>query len=89
MKDELPSPILNMYILAKNDATYQTRQNAKFKIKPQSRRTVLASQSIKHIGPQIWNAIPNNIYTYNNDATLITSSGFASGYKRVLLGGYG
>jgi hypothetical protein len=89
MKDELPSPILNMYILAKNDETYQTRQNANFKIKPQSRRTVLASQSIEHVGPQIWNSIPNNIYTYNNTETLITSSGFASRYKRVLLGGYG
>ena len=69
-----------MYSLASANESYNTRQNVKFKIKPQIRNTVLASNSIVHVGPQIWNSIPEMLYT--NKGLLATAAGFAFRYKR-------
>ena len=86
MKNDLPTPLLKMYSLASANESYNTRQNVKFKIKPQICNTVLASNSIVHVGPQIWNSIPEMLYT--NKGLLATAAGFAFRYKRTLLGGY-
>ena len=36
--------------------THNTRSNTKYRLQPQNRRSVIASQSILHNGPQIWNS---------------------------------
>ena len=53
MKHELPPPIMTLYTHAQNLQNYNTRQNMEFKIKPQIRRTLQASQSIIHNGLNI------------------------------------
>ena len=88
MKKELPLPIMNIYTLVGDIQTHNTRSNTKYRIQPQNRRSVIASQSILHNGPQIWNSTPMHIYVnlYN---VMFAHTSFTSTYKRLLLGGYG
>ena len=46
MKNNLPTSLLKMYSLASTNESYSTRQNVKFKIKPQIRNTV---QTVLHM----------------------------------------
>ena len=62
-KKELPLPIMNIYTLVGDIQTHNTRPNTKYRIQPQNRRSVIASQSILHNGPQIWNSISRYIHT--------------------------
>ena len=88
MKHELPPPIMTLYTPAQNPQNYNTRQNMKFKIKPQIRRTLQASQSIIHNGPNIWNSLDNQLYINENTQNLNSISCFTLKYKKCLLGGY-
>ena len=88
MKHELPPPIMTLYTPAQNPQNYNTRQNMKFKIKPQIRRTLQASQSIIHNGPNIWNSLDNQLYINKNTQNLNSISCFTLKYKKCLLGGY-
>ena len=88
MKKELPLPIMNIYTLVGDIQTHNTRSNTKYRIQPQNRRSVIASQSILHNGPQIWNSIPMHIYV-NPYNVMFAHTSFTSRYKRLLLGGYG
>ena len=86
MKHELPPPIMTLYTPAKNPQNYNTRQNMKFKIKPQIRRTLQASQSIIHNGPNIWNSLDNQLYINKNTQNLNSISCFTLKYKKCLEG---
>ena len=88
MKHELPPPIMTLCTPAQNPQNYNTRQNMKFKIKPQIRRTLQASQSIIHNGPNIWNSLDNQLYINKNTQNLNSISCFTLKYKKCLLGGY-
>ena len=81
---------LTLYTPAQNPQNYNTytRQNMKFKIKPQIRRTLQASQSI-HNGPNIWNSLDNQLYINKNTQHLNSISCFTPiKYKKCLLEGY-
>ena len=89
VKGELPSPLLNIYTLSSHDQPHMTRHSLSLKFRPQRRRTTLASNSILHNGPLIWNSIPRQTYLNSNNNILYTSDGFVSRCKRVLLSDYG
>ena len=71
MKHELPPPIMTLYTPAQNRQNYNTRQNMKFKIKPQIRRTLYI-----HNGPNIWNSLDNQLYINKNTQNLNSISCF-------------
>ena len=86
VKKELPLPIMNIYTLVGDIQTHNTRSNTKYRIQPQNRHSVIASQSTLHNGPQIWNSIPMHIYVNPYDVMFAHIS-FTSRYTRLLLGG--
>ena len=88
MKHELPPPIMTRYTPAQNPQNYNTRQNMKFKIKPQIRRTLQASQSIIHNGPNIWNSLYNQLCINENTQNLNSISCCTLIYKICLLEGH-
>ena len=85
MKHELPPPIMTLYTPAKNPQNYNTRQNMKFKIKPQIRLTLQSSQSIPHNGPNIWNLLNDQLYINTQNLNYISC--FTIKYKNCLLEG--
>ena len=85
MKKELPLPIMNIYTLVGYIQTHNTRSNTTYRIQPQNRRSVIASQSILHNGPQIWNSIPMHIYV-NPYNVMFAHTSFNSRYKILLRG---
>ena len=89
IKDELPQPLMNMFIFANHDQPYLTRHSVSLKFRPQKRRTNLASNSILHNGPLIWNCIPHETYLNPSNNTLYKTDGFSSRCKRKLLDDYG
>ena len=87
LKQELPAPLLNLYTTASEPGGQNIRTNHHYKLKLQHRRTLAASQSIIHKAPSIWNSIPSQLYL-DNHGMLSTMTGFASRYKRSIIGGY-
>ena len=63
-KCDLPDPLINLYGLNLTLHNHNTRQLNNPHVR--YRRTQLAARQINHIGPQIWQQLPNNLKTKPN-----------------------
>ena len=88
IRNELPPALQNTFHLDNDTHLYNTRQNDnKYRIKSRIWRTVVASQSILHNGPKIWNALESKLYiNKNKDNTdnIVCVSSFTNRLKRCL-----
>ena len=74
---ELPNPLSLHYKLNTTVHMHNTRQNYNPHVK--YRRTQLASKQINHIGPQVWQNVPNNLKSIHHIKL------FTKHYKQFLL----
>ena len=68
-----------MFMFQSNNTvhSYSTRQASHLQLV--NPRTALAHKSIRHIGPDVWNSLPNNV------RKLQTPNSFKGAIKRILL----
>ena len=88
LKNLLPKPLSDLFIVSKNKNKHNTRHCTTLKLQTCKTRTIVASKSIKGMGPQIWNYLLKTFNILNTQQTLITVPGFSSQFRRVTVRGY-
>ncbi len=76
-KCDLPEPLIKLYGLNATLHTHNTRQIYNPHVR--YRRTQLAARQINHLGPKVWQQLPNNLKTIKNIKL------FTKHYKKYLL----
>ena len=72
LKNLLPKPLSDLIIVSKNTHEHNTRHCTTLKLQTCKTRTIVASKSIKGMGPQIWNYLLKTFNILNTRQTLIT-----------------